>query len=129
MTIKIPCLLCSQELVQRKDKNQKPYFICNPCGVQIFVRGHQGIENLAQLVEQLQQREFPFREHARILYQIQAVLSEIRGLEKEVKSLEQGVLDVFFGDEYKERARRALKARIEALLAELEQLANGVVKG
>jgi len=127
--VKIPCFLCSQELAERKDKNQKPYFICNPCGVQIFVRGRQGIQNLVQLVQQLEQREFPFREHARMLYEIQAVLSEIRGLEKEVKSLESGPLDIFFGDEYKDRARRALKTRIEALLVELEQLANGAIRG
>src|SRR5206468_3161659 len=38
---KIPCFLCSQEIRQRKDKNQKPYFICDPCGVQIFIRGRQ----------------------------------------------------------------------------------------
>jgi len=74
---KIPCFLCSHELRQRKDKNEKPYFICDPCGMQIFVRGRQGIENLGKLLATLRAHEFPFREHARVLYEIQAVLTEI----------------------------------------------------
>ena len=52
---KIPCFLCSNELRLRRDKHKKPYFVCDPCGVQIFVRGRQGIENLAQLIETLQE--------------------------------------------------------------------------
>jgi DNA-directed RNA polymerase subunit RPC12/RpoP len=100
----IPCFLCTQELPERKDKNKKPYFICDSCGVQIFVRGRRGIQNLSQLIMILQERDFPFREHSQTLYEIQGVLTEIRGIEKEIKSLD-GVLDVFFPDEYKERAR------------------------
>lgn len=75
---KIPCFLCVQELTQRTDKNRKPYFICDPCGVQIFIRGRQGIKNLSQLIATLKERDFPFREHAHTLYEIQAVLTEIR---------------------------------------------------
>ena len=99
---KIPCFLCSQELRQRKDKNNKPYFICDPCGVQIFIRGRQGIQNLAQLIATLQEHDFPFREHARVLHEIQAVLTEIRGITKELKKLDS-VLAIFSNDKYKER--------------------------
>ena len=56
----IPCFLCSQELTQRSDKHRKPYFVCDSCGMQIFVRGRQGIKNLAELVALLEEREFPF---------------------------------------------------------------------
>jgi DNA-directed RNA polymerase subunit RPC12/RpoP len=120
---KIPCFLCSQELRQRKDKNDKPYFICDPCGMQIFVRGRQGIENLKELIATLQQHDFPFREHARVLHEIQAVLTEIRGLKKELKKLD-GVLNIFSDDENKERSRELLNMRIENLLLRLEQIAN-----
>lgn len=121
---KIPCFLCSQELAQRKDKNEKPYFICDPCGVQIFVRGRQGVKNLAQLIETLKEKDFPFREHARTLYRIQAVLTEIRGIEKEIRSL-QSILDVVSPGKNKQRASKFLNKRIETLLDELEQIANG----
>jgi DNA-directed RNA polymerase subunit RPC12/RpoP len=120
---KIPCFLCTQELRQRKDKNGKPYFVCDPCGMQIFVRGRQGIENLAELIATLRQHDFPFREHARVLHEIQAVLTEIRGLKKELKKLD-GLLNIFSDDEHKERARELLKRRIENLLSRLEQIAN-----
>ena len=120
---KIPCFLCSQELRQRKDKNGKPYFICDPCGMQIFVRGRQGIENLAELIATLRQHDFPFREHARILHEIQAVLTEIRGLKKELKKLD-GVLHIFSDDEHKERTRELLNRRIENLLSQLERIAD-----
>lgn len=123
---KIPCLLCSQELRQRKDKNDKPYFVCDPCGMQIFVRGRQGIENLAQLIKTLRERDFPFREHARVLHEIQAVLTEMRGIEKEIEKLDS-VLDMFASDRRikdKTRARKSLDARIETLLLQLERIAH-----
>ena len=120
---KIPCFLCSCELRQRKDKNRKPYFVCDPCGVQIFVRGRQGIENLAQLIATLRERDFPFREHAHTLHEIQAILTEIRGIKKEMKSL-NSVLDIFHEDEHKERTRDLLERRIEKLLGRLELIAR-----
>ena len=120
---KIPCFLCSQELKQREDKNEKPYFICDPCGVQIFVRGQRGIENLSQLIRALNERDFPFREHARMLYEIQAVLTEIRGIEKEIESLDS-LLEIFSTNEHKERARDLLNMRIETLLDHLEHIAQ-----
>jgi hypothetical protein len=120
---KIPCFLCSQELRQRKDKNEKPYFICDPCGLQIFVRGRQGIEHLAQLIATLRERDFPFREHARVLHEIQAVLTELRGVKKEIKLLDS-VLNIVSEDEHRERTRELLNKRIENLLSRLEQIAN-----
>ena len=120
---KIPCFLCSKELGERRDKNRKPYFICDPCGVQIFVRGRQGIENLAQLIETLKERDFPFREHAQTLHEIQAILTEMRGIKKEIKSLDS-VLDMIHEDEHKKRARALLEKRIEKLLGRLELIAR-----
>src|SRR5437764_13098572 len=96
---KIPCFLCNQDLRLRKDKHEKPYFICDPCGMQIFVRGRQGIKNLNELIVALREREFPFREHAVVLHEIQAVLTEIRGLEKELEALDS-VFDVFESDRH-----------------------------
>ena len=120
---KIPCFLCTQELDQRKDKNKKPYFVCNPCGIQIFVRGRQGIENLAELINTIQEREFPFHEHARVLHEIQAILTEIRGVKKELQSL-SGFFDFLSEDADQERARELLNTRIANLLSRLEEIAT-----
>jgi DNA-directed RNA polymerase subunit RPC12/RpoP len=122
----IPCFLCSQELIERRDKHAKPYFICDPCGVQIFVRGRQGIRNLAELLATLREHDFPFREHAAVLHEIQAVLTEIRGIKEEIAKLDS-LLDIFSDDRFKKRARKLLNQRIESLLARLEQIAEGEV--
>ena len=124
---KILCFLCSKELQLRRDKHKKPYFVCDPCGMQIFVRGRQGSDNLAQLIDILKERDFPFREHARMLHEIQAVLAEIRGLEKEIEKLDS-IFDVLTSDsriKHKTRMRNALNARIQAQLRELERIAQG----
>jgi DNA-directed RNA polymerase subunit RPC12/RpoP len=119
----IPCFLCSQELAQRKDKHSKPYFVCDPCGVQIFIRGRQGIKNLDQLLATLREHDFPFREHAAALYEIQALLTEIRGIKEEISKLD-GLLEIFSDDEFKKRARKLLNKRIENLLRRLQQIAE-----
>jgi hypothetical protein len=91
--------------------------------VQIFVRGRQGIENLSHLIATLREHDFPFREHARVLYEVQAILTEIRGLKKELKSLDS-IFDVLSEDEHTDRMRELLNARIKNLLSRLEQIAN-----
>lgn len=125
---KIPCFLCVQELTQRTDKNRKPYFVCDPCGVQIFVRGRQGIKNLSELIATLKERDFAFRQHPDTLYEIQGVLTEIRGIEKEIDEL-KSVLDIVIPDERKDRTRELLKQRIETLLCRLELIAKGRPRG
>ena len=122
---KLPCFLCGRQLGQRIDKNGKPYFVCDPCGTQIFIRRKTGIENLNELVRTLKGRDLPFREHARVLYKIQAVLAEIRGIKKEIKALD-GELGLFSLDKDKERkrARELLNARIKTLLSQLNRIAH-----
>lgn len=41
-----PCPLCRVSLVVRVDKTERPYLVCNSCGVQMFVRGKRGMELL-----------------------------------------------------------------------------------
>lgn len=120
----IPCFLCGQSLEKRLDRNGKPYFVCNyPCGVQIFIRRSGGIENLSELVRTLKKRDLPLRHHARVLFEIQAVLAEMRGVKKELKSLD-GVFNLFSNDKDEMRTRKLLQARIKKLLSQLEKIAN-----
>jgi DNA-directed RNA polymerase subunit RPC12/RpoP len=44
----LPCFLCHKELDLRISKTEKPYFVCEDCGIQIFVRGKKGIKRLEQ---------------------------------------------------------------------------------
>jgi uncharacterized Zn finger protein len=48
---KFPCPLCTHPLEVRLTKKNKPYVICDPCGVQLFVRGPDGINTFKRLIE------------------------------------------------------------------------------
>jgi hypothetical protein len=119
----IPCLLCGKRLGKRIDKNGKPYFCCDPCGVQLFIRRPQGIENLAELIQTLGKKNLPFRDHALVLYEIQAILGEIRGLRKELDALDS-IFDLFSDNKEKKRTRKLLERRIDGLFSRLERIAE-----
>ncbi len=46
-----PCPVCTQAREVRLTKKDKPYLVCDPCGVQIFVRGPAGIEEFRRLLQ------------------------------------------------------------------------------
>lgn len=119
----IPCLLCGKRLNKRVDKNGKPYFVCDPCGVQMFIRRPQGIENFGELIQTLGKKDLPFREHALVLYEIQAILGEIRGLRKELDALDS-IFDLFSDNKEKKRTRKLLERRIDGLFSRLERIAE-----
>lgn len=119
----LPCFLCGKQLDQRTDKNNKPYFICNPCGMQVFIRRELGIQKLEELICNLKEGELPLKTHTQVLYEVQAILSEMDDLKAEIKRLD-GEIGFFFIDQDKLRARKLLEARIENLLLQLEQISE-----
>jgi hypothetical protein len=121
----IPCFLCGGDLPIRTDKNKKRYFICDRCGIQAFVRKEAGILRLEKLIQNLRAGNFQFAKHEQSFFEICAVLNEIRDLKKEIKKLEQQ-RSFFSSDPDKERAIKALKARVSALLSTLEAHAKDV---
>ena len=46
-----PCPVCTQPREVRVTKKDKPYLICDPCGVQVFIRGPAGVEEFNRLLE------------------------------------------------------------------------------
>ena len=46
-----PCPLCGGNLPLRTAKTGKPYCHCDPCGLQLFVRGRTGIAKLKRLLD------------------------------------------------------------------------------
>ena len=49
---KFPCPICTDPREVRMTKKKKPYIICDPCGIQLFVRGPAGIAALNRLLDQ-----------------------------------------------------------------------------
>jgi len=119
----LPCLLCGKTLEKRIDKNGKPYFVCDPCGIQMFIRRKHGIERLEKLLRASEKNLIPFKQHAHRLFEIQALLTEIDGTKKQIRNLETEI-GLFFQDKDKLRACNLLKTQLEHLFVELEELAN-----
>jgi predicted RNA-binding Zn-ribbon protein involved in translation (DUF1610 family) len=46
-----PCPVCTDPREVRITKKDKPYITCDPCGIQLFVRGPTGIAAFNRLVE------------------------------------------------------------------------------
>jgi hypothetical protein len=115
----LPCILCGRKLEKRiSRKNGKPYFVCDPCGIQLFIRRQQGIEKLEELFKNIEKAQIPLRVHARHLNEIQALLKEIEGVKAEIEKLGA---PLFMGD-HKLRVRNSLKAQLNNLFFKLEQM-------
>ncbi len=52
-----PCPVCGQGLEIRETKKDKPYVVCDPCGMQLFVRNETGISRFERLVNSAEQRD------------------------------------------------------------------------
>ena len=120
----LPCFLCGKELDLRTDKNNKRYAICNPCGMQVFVRRAQRLENLDRLIRVLKSRDLPLRAHAHTLFQIRAILEELDGIEGELEKLDNSISIFSKTSKEKNRARKLLKQRMQTLLDDLERIAR-----
>ena len=46
-----PCPVCMRPHPVKLTKKDKPYITCDPCGIQLFVRGPAGIAEFKRLVE------------------------------------------------------------------------------
>ncbi len=51
MNGQINCFLCQRHLEVRTSKKNKPYLVCNDCGIQVFVRFEKGMKRLERLLK------------------------------------------------------------------------------
>lgn len=115
----LPCILCGRKLDKRIDKNGKPYFVCDDCGIQLFVRRKRGMELLEEAFRNLSKAQLPFTVHARSLHEIRALIKEIDGVKAEIDKI-----GWFFASDEELRVRNALKAKLQNLFFQLEQMAK-----
>jgi hypothetical protein len=115
----LPCILCGRRLEKRiSRKNGKPYFVCDPCGIQLFIRKQRGIEKLEEVFKNIEKSEIPFRIHARHLNDIQALLKEMEGVKEEIEKLGTPL----FMTDYKLEVRNSLKAQLDNLFSKLKKM-------
>jgi predicted RNA-binding Zn-ribbon protein involved in translation (DUF1610 family) len=46
-----PCPVCTVPREVRASKKDKPYLTCDPCGIQVFIRGPAGITEFSRLLQ------------------------------------------------------------------------------
>jgi hypothetical protein len=117
----LPCFLCGRTLEKRTSKNGKPYFVCDACGIQLFIRRKQGIEKLCKLIDELQHQEIYTHTRSPELLRILAILNEISATKAQIKKIEDA--SFIFLDEEQTSAKRALEEHLKTLLSNLQELA------
>lgn len=73
-----PCPTCSQFREIKFSINGKPYLVCNSCGVQLFIRGKNGIKKLEENHSQIIKIKKPDISSIYNLIEIQKELEIIR---------------------------------------------------
>jgi DNA-directed RNA polymerase subunit RPC12/RpoP len=120
----LPCFLCGNNLEMRFSKNRKPYFVCFDCGIQLFVRGKSGIRKLEELLANISETNIPFHRSTENFLQFQSLLTDLADLRRQIKKLD-GEITFLFPDNELVRARDALQKRVNGVLAQLDELAEG----
>jgi hypothetical protein len=113
----LPCFLCGRKIEKRTSKRGKPYFVCDFCGIQLFIRRKQGIERLEEFFRNAEKAEIPYKQHAQHFHEMQAILKEIDDVNEEIKKIGASY---FFNDE-KLRIRNSLRTLRENLFFQLDQ--------
>jgi len=52
-----PCPVCAELREVRMTKKNKPYITCDPCGIQLFIRGPAGIAAFKRLIERANDKD------------------------------------------------------------------------
>ncbi|MGD1019616.1 MAG: hypothetical protein ABSA12_09880 [Verrucomicrobiia bacterium] len=118
----IPCFLCGNGLEVRTSKRRKPYFICDPCGVQVFIRREGGIARLDKLLQSVSGLTVDFSNAqggvANLLGQINQ-LAELKAKLVEVQN-RQGFMEFLTGDGSMALAEKAIKKEIAEIETRLQ---------
>jgi DNA-directed RNA polymerase subunit RPC12/RpoP len=49
----VPCFLCKAKLIPRQTYKEKPYIVCDNCGIQTFIRGIEGRRLFQKLIDDI----------------------------------------------------------------------------
>jgi len=112
--------LCTRKLEKRTSKRGKPYFVCDFCGIQLFVRRKQGIDRLDAFFKNAEKAEVHYQQHAQNFHKMHAILKEIDDVQQEIRNI--GFLHYFSDQKY--RIRKSLNTRLEFLFSQLEEFSG-----
>jgi DNA-directed RNA polymerase subunit RPC12/RpoP len=121
MGMEFPCPLCGAGLPILASKRKKPYCTCNKCGVQIFVRGKEGIARLRDMAS----RGILIsgtKESASRGINLYNRLEQLKLQKRELEA--KG--GIFFRADHVENAIQIVDAEIEKVQGELAKIASKV---
>lgn len=123
VAMEFPCPICGAGLPIRPSKRKKPYCTCNHCGVQLFVRGKEGIRRLTEMAASgiLVSGKEESASHGIQLYNR---LEQLKLQSNELK-WKRGI---FLRDENVENAIQIVDSEIEKVEGELAKIAGKAKK-
>jgi len=121
---KLPCILCGRLLEIKIAVNKKPYFICNQCGLQAFVRYKPGIQKLCHLVKDFQQSNSGFFDWHKSSLELISLLSRVHELRDKKHELEESktITDHLFPKKELEHAESVVDSELKQLHKRLRKI-------
>lgn len=110
----IPCFLCGKEIEVKNTIKGKPYFICDGCGLQVFIRRAKGEERLREWLED--KGEVIKKKSGGVILRLITQLEEVKAKLKEVQD-RKGL----FPDKDISFIEKALIAEIEGLKEQINK--------
>jgi hypothetical protein len=112
-----PCPLCGMALPVRMSQKQKPYCVCNDCGIQVFFRGRAGIQRLQTLLKSARPVSEDFSQGTFVV----TLYNRLEELRKQREELEakQGII---FRNETLDDAIAALDGEIKRIETEISKI-------
>ena len=118
----IPCFLCGNGAEVKLTKKKKPYFICEPCGVQVFVRRENGIAHFNRLVKNLADKCLNNPTTGDQTFQIVALVNRLAELKNKLAEIrDKSGITGFLTGEFSV-AENALKKEIAVIEAQLKTI-------
>jgi DNA-directed RNA polymerase subunit RPC12/RpoP len=117
--MEFPCPFCGAGLPILHSKRNKPYFTCNFCGVQVFVRGKAGIKRLIEMAKAgilVSGRNEGISHGINLFNRLEQLKIQKRDLESK-----QGII---FRDENVENAIQIVDAEMKKVEGELAKMAE-----
>jgi hypothetical protein len=102
-------------------KNLKPYFVCNDCGIQIFIRGKQGIKLLAVFIKDI-------RISLNDSLKIMTLSRQIMNFQKEIEKIEEQENKILKFLSIKNPALEQLKTSHHKQIEKLQQQIDAIIK-
>jgi len=113
----MPCFLCGKTLKVKKTKTNKPYFICEICGLQAFVRYKAGIRKFQTLLVALEEGGEKFLSLNKSSFEVLSLVSRLNELKEKLDKVNQNksLSDYFLSDTESVLAEKALEKEIKAV--------------